>query len=545
MALASKKTNPGDVKEPESPTLGSYAILERIGVGGMSAVHRAIDLRSGQVVAIKLLSPQVGQDPTFKARFKREVRLLQQLQHPNIVPILDYGEVAGQAYIVMPFMSAGTLADRMHTRPLLARDYARMIDQVSSALVFAHKAGVVHRDVKPSNLLLDDDGNAFLSDFSFAHVKDATLNLTGSAVIGTPAYMSPEQCRGDLVDGRSDQYSLAIMAYQLATGRLPYEAESAIAVAIMHVNDPLPDPQSLNRDLSDEQSWVLIRALSKNPDERFPDVGAFNTALQISLESAMATSGDLRRRFHLGRILPAPVRRWLGASLSTRPKARRLGAAMLGVLLVVGSPLAAWALADGMAWETLNGRGSTGASTPTPQDLMATVYALSTENAPQEGTAMAAGQVETAVYGTLVALGAMPGKLNQGAAFEVKATATPTPIPHSSVTASSQPTASGGAQGGQVGTATSTSSSPPAGPTATQTRSPSTTPPPPTPIPSPIPPTSTPPSSTSTPVPPTAVPPTAVPPTAVPPTPIPPEPTFRPNQCKDDPEHPHYCTPTP
>jgi len=176
----------------------------------------------------------------------REVKLLRRLQHPHIVPILDYGESEGFTYIVMPYIGTGTLQDRLQQGPLDVQTGARVTAQVASALSMAHDLGVIHRDVKPSNVLLDQEGNALLSDFSFAHQQDASQNLTGSALIGTPAYMSPEQCRGERIDSRSDQYSFGIMLYQLCTGKLPFEADTPMAVALMHVNTPLPRPRLAN-----------------------------------------------------------------------------------------------------------------------------------------------------------------------------------------------------------------------------------------------------------------------------------------------------------
>jgi hypothetical protein len=149
------------------------------------------------VVAIKVLSPYVAADPKFRGRFDREVNLLRRLEHPNIVPILAFGQADGFHYIVMPYVSSGTLHERLRAGPLLPLEGGRIVEQIASALDFAHQQGVIHRDIKPSNILIDENGKALLTDFGFAHVPWESASLTGSLLIGTPAYMSPEQCRGE------------------------------------------------------------------------------------------------------------------------------------------------------------------------------------------------------------------------------------------------------------------------------------------------------------------------------------------------------------
>jgi len=286
--------------------LGNYHILEQIGRGGMARVFKALDLTHERTVAIKVLSPHLALESNFKARFEREVQVLRELEHPNIVPILDYGEAGGLAYIVMPYMKVGTLSDRLKDGDLTVKESARIIGQIAAALQHAHEVGVVHRDVKPSNILIDEDGNAWLSDFGFAHIHDATMSLTGSALIGTPAYMAPEQVSGKPVSPLSDQYSLAVVVYHLSTGHLPYDAETPMAIALSHVTSPLPRPRLVNPDLSRSVEAVLIKALAKEGSHRFASIADFNQALQeaLALEFEPSNKGQWASRlYHVTRAL--------------------------------------------------------------------------------------------------------------------------------------------------------------------------------------------------------------------------------------------------
>jgi serine/threonine-protein kinase len=181
-------------------TLGRYRLMEPIGQGGMSTVYQAHDLDRRELVALKVLSPYVAQEPRFRARFDREIKLLKELQQPNIVPILNYGEEEGITYIVMPFYSGGTLQTRIENGGIGLGEVGRFLADISGALDYAHDKGIVHRDIKPSNVLLDQEGRAHLSDFGFAYVSNTSHSLTGSVLIGTPAFMSPEQCKGEEVD---------------------------------------------------------------------------------------------------------------------------------------------------------------------------------------------------------------------------------------------------------------------------------------------------------------------------------------------------------
>ncbi|MEX0787339.1 MAG: serine/threonine-protein kinase [Anaerolineales bacterium] len=397
-------------------TIGPYHILEQVGRGGMTVVYRARDLARERDVALKVLSPYIAQDPMFQARFRREIQVLQGVQHPHVVPILDFGEVEGTLFIVMPFLAAGTLQDRIKRRPLTPAEAMRIMGQVSSALQHAHDAGVVHRDVKPSNILMDVKGNALLSDFGFAQIEDTSLSLTGSALIGTPAFMSPEQCRGEEATSKSDQYSLGIVLYRLATGRLPFDADTPMGFVIKQINEPLPRPRFYSPNLPDSVEVVLIKALSKDPAHRFSSVAALNDAFQRSMRDALTPSGKLKMRSGVVRrptqyfpdemptgAMAAPSRFWSG---------RRITAALL-LLLFLG-PASAWALN-----EMVPPRAGAQSVVVTPIGFEATVRAAV---AAAHG-GVSAEELQTAVAATLAAYGSATPPVDD-----------PAPVPTASVT---------------------------------------------------------------------------------------------------------------
>ncbi len=273
-------------------TLGSYRIIEQIGMGGMATVYRAYDPGTDRDVALKVLPEYHSHDPTFRERFRREARAIAALEHTHILPVYAFGEEDGIAYLVMRYLPGGTLASRITGGPLPLDEAARLLGQLAAALDYAHRRGVLHRDVKPSNVLLDAEGNVFLMDFGIARMVQAEGDLTGSGLIGTPQYMSPEQCQGarDLSPA-SDQYALGVILYEMVTGQRPFQAETPMAVIMMQLQDPLPPPRSLRPDLPDAAERAILKALAKAPTDRFPTCSALADAFAKAVGTAagMAT----------------------------------------------------------------------------------------------------------------------------------------------------------------------------------------------------------------------------------------------------------------
>jgi serine/threonine protein kinase len=266
---------------------GAYEIAAPLGEGGMAAVYKAYQPAMKRFVAVKVLSRKLAESEEFTNRFQREAIMLAQLQHPHILPVFDYGQVDGYSYIVMPFLQNGTLDELFRIRRRTLPEIRQIMTQLGSALGYAHARGMIHRDVKPSNVLIDEQGNCLLTDFGLARMVEISAsaeNLTSAgAIMGTPAYMSPEQGKGDTLDGRSDLYSLGIIFYEMLTGQVPYRDKLPMMVVIKHIHDPLPSARELAPDMTDAIERVLIKSLEKNPDDRYQTAEDFVQAVQKAI----------------------------------------------------------------------------------------------------------------------------------------------------------------------------------------------------------------------------------------------------------------------
>jgi len=267
--------------------LGPYRIINQIGKGGMANVYKAYQPSMDRYVAIKVLPSQLAESKEFVQRFHQEARIIANLEHPHILPVFDYGESEGVAYFVMRYLDAGTLRDRMEAgRPLPMNEIDRIFTQLADALSYAHGRGIVHRDLKPANALIDSQGNLFLTDFGIAKIlESASPRLTQTdAIMGTPAYISPEQAQSRPVDQRSDIYSLGIILYEMVTGSVPFVADTPLAVILKHVSDPLPLPSIIKPDIPVPIEQVILKALAKNPSDRFATAAEFAAAWKRALE---------------------------------------------------------------------------------------------------------------------------------------------------------------------------------------------------------------------------------------------------------------------
>lgn len=250
--------------------VGRYRIKAELGRGGMATVYRAFDPISNREVAIKILPRELLSNLVTRARFKRELKLIASLEHPAIVPVYDVGgEEDSQPFFVMRYMSGGSLSEMIKRGTFSLRDAALIMERLASALDHAHSRGVIHRDIKPDNVLFDGSGNPYLSDFGVAKLTEARVSATGHDVIGTPAYISPEQALGENVDHRADIYGLGAMLYEMLTGERPFGKDTVIGLALQHVNDPVPNVLKLRPDLPGEVDVIIKTAMAKNREQRY------------------------------------------------------------------------------------------------------------------------------------------------------------------------------------------------------------------------------------------------------------------------------------
>ncbi len=272
-----------------------YRIVRRLGGGGMATVYRAEQMPLGRDVVVKVLHSHLARDPEMTERFRREAEAAAQLVHPFICPLLDFGKSGEIVYIVMPYLGGGSLADRVHRdRAVSPVVVAGAAAQVAVGLDHAHRRGVVHRDVKPDNILFDEDGNALITDFGIATARfHGRLTATGRAM-GTPHYMSPEQAMGKLVDGRSDLYALGVVMYEALVGFPPFDGADAFSVGYKHVHEKPVDLQDVDSRLPEGLVAVVMRCLAKAVDMRYARGDALADALLSYLNTADDSTGPRR-----------------------------------------------------------------------------------------------------------------------------------------------------------------------------------------------------------------------------------------------------------
>jgi len=406
-------------------TLGQYTIVEKLGQGGMAEVFKAYQPALDRYVAIKILHSMVAMDEQFLARFQHEARAVAKLRHGNIVQVYDFGSEDNVYYMVMEFIDGQTLKARLRElkdagQTMSLDETRRIIQAVASALDYAHKRGMVHRDVKPANILLTSEGEAVLSDFGIARMVEGT-RFTMTGVVGTPDYMSPEQGQGLEIDHRSDIYSLGVVLYEMLTGQTPFTADTPLAVIFKHVQDPLPLPRAINPDIPEAVERVILKALAKRPEDRFQSTEQMAKALA----DACAGRGMIEAP---SPVAPTVVSAPVGAEGATvvggpatagatvigepptvsapaatppvaAPAARRLSPLAIGG--IIGGALVLLAIVGALALVVLPGLQS---STPTPQEITLAVSDLI-----NEGAIQARSRAEEAWGGAAVGMKIHPG----------------------------------------------------------------------------------------------------------------------------------------
>jgi len=260
--------------------IGRYKIIRELGRGGMAIVYRAYDAKFERAVAIKVIAAHSLHNQESRKRFEREAKVIAALAHPAIVPVHDFGEDHEQPYLVMSLMRGGSLNDHLRQGVSSLHDAARLMLRLAPALDLAHTEGVVHRDLKPDNILFDQLNNPYITDFGIAKLFNSTTELSQSGVVmGTAAYMSPEQATGKDLDGRSDIYALGVILFQILTGRRPFESNNSLGFVYQHINEPVPNICNIRPDLPAGCEAIIARAMAKDPNDRYATASEFAAAL--------------------------------------------------------------------------------------------------------------------------------------------------------------------------------------------------------------------------------------------------------------------------
>ena len=303
--------------------VGRYKIKSELGRGGMATVYRAYDPSFDREVAIKVLPREMVHNLVFRARFKRELKLIASLEHPAIVPVYDVGEEEdGRQYFVMRYMGGDSLSDWIKKGALSLQDTAVIIERLASALDYAHSKGMVHRDIKPDNVLFDETNHPYLTDFGIAKLTESAVSATGGGTMGTPAYVSPEQAQGAKVDSRADIYGMGVMIYEMLTSQKPYDADSPMSVAVRHITEPVPDILQDRPDLPADLDTVIRTAMANDKEDRYA------TAADLSRALSRAAFGDDRA---------TPVNSLNKPNNSSNSRRRTLTIAGLGVLVALAT----------------------------------------------------------------------------------------------------------------------------------------------------------------------------------------------------------------
>jgi serine/threonine protein kinase len=271
--------------------IGPYRIIEPVGRGGMASVFKAYEASLDRYVALKVLPPEFLHDPTFAERFRREAQTIAKLEHPQIIPIFAYDidAATGTPWMSMRLISGGSLSQRIKRGRLMPSESARILKDVADALDYAHRQGVIHRDVKPQNVLLDDSGRVYLADFGIAKIVESSAHMTQTGMItGTPQYMAPEQALGKSIDKTIDIYALGIVAYELFTGRVPFSADTPVAVLMKQASEPMPLPPV--SEVQEDVTRAILRATAKDPVARWPSATAFAQAIVNATTNAASSA---------------------------------------------------------------------------------------------------------------------------------------------------------------------------------------------------------------------------------------------------------------